>query len=262
MIPATIHHFGSYIFEDCSSLESVVFVPRTTASIELGRYMFIRCYDLRFVTLPTNLRSIPHSCFEDCILLTHLHLPESVQLIERVAFSGAALQSVTLSENVRQILISMPSTNVPFWRESHHTCHSVNSGSQNLYPMSCMSGDPDVCLPICGPPCLPPCRDNLISSSSFFGTIILRSLLLLLLSMIMIMIMIITGGVGIVNGGDKDDEMAVENKSNQIQVVSRTIEFSYMFEYYYVYSPNKIEMFLPILFFSFFLFLDIDTTYP
>mmetsp|Transcript_27439 Transcript_27439/g.29622 ORF Transcript_27439/g.29622 Transcript_27439/m.29622 type:complete len:88 (-) Transcript_27439:13-276(-) len=67
--------------------------------------------------------------------------------------------------------------------------------------------------------------------------------------MIMIMIMIITGGVGIVNGGDKDDEMAVENKSNQIQVVSRTIEFSYMFEYYYVYSPNKIEMFLPILFF-------------
>jgi len=102
VIPATVHLFGSCIFEDCSSLESVVFVPRTT-SIELGYGMFWGCSNLRFVTLPHNVRSIPARFFMGCTLFAAIRIPPSVQRIERDAFSGSAIQSIVMLEKVHQI---------------------------------------------------------------------------------------------------------------------------------------------------------------
>ena len=77
MIPASVQYMGDDVFQECFSLESVVFAP-TTNVVQLGRSMFFRCSNLRFVTLPHNLHSIPAYFFCECTSLTHLQLPASV----------------------------------------------------------------------------------------------------------------------------------------------------------------------------------------
>jgi len=96
VIPVSVQFIGPYAFSWCESLESVVFVPRTT-NIELGNRMFARCYDLQLVTLPPNVRSIPLGFFSYCTSLTHLHIPENVRQIRWAAFQNCAfLERVTI----------------------------------------------------------------------------------------------------------------------------------------------------------------------
>ena len=103
-IPASVQYMGNFTFKGCKSLQSVVFAPRTTNGVvELGRNMFSGCTDLRSVTLPQDLQSIPLWFFQGCTSLTHLQIPESVVEIRSNAFRGSALQSITIPENVQQI---------------------------------------------------------------------------------------------------------------------------------------------------------------
>merc|ERR1712238_495803 len=86
-----------YVFAWCTSLQSVVFAPRTT-SVELGSHMFHECFNLRFVTLSHNLRSIPVGFFQGCTLLTHLQIPPSVEGIGEGAFSWSGIQAIKILE--------------------------------------------------------------------------------------------------------------------------------------------------------------------
>mmetsp|Transcript_48299 Transcript_48299/g.53800 ORF Transcript_48299/g.53800 Transcript_48299/m.53800 type:complete len:321 (-) Transcript_48299:520-1482(-) len=158
VIPASIQYMGDAVFERCTSLESVVFAPRTT-NIELGLFMFRDCSDLRFVTLPPNLRLIPRGCFQGCTSLTHFHIPESVEEIEGDALYGSGLQSVTISENVRRIRwaayencaflerVTIHSTNVTMPHNIFANCPllSVIKIYQWMWPkvFASMKGQPD-----------------------------------------------------------------------------------------------------------------------
>jgi len=96
LIPASVQYIGEDVFCWCSSVHRVVFAPRTT-SIELGGRMFWRCSNLRFVTFPQNLRSIPVGFFQDCTSLTHLQIPASVEQIRVNAFRGSGIQAMNSS---------------------------------------------------------------------------------------------------------------------------------------------------------------------
>jgi len=97
VIPASVQLIGPYVFAGCRSLERVVFAPRTT-TLELSRGIFSHCVNLQSVTLPPNLRLIPWGCFNDCILLTHLHIPESVEEIGAYVFYGSGIQATKILE--------------------------------------------------------------------------------------------------------------------------------------------------------------------
>jgi len=102
VIPASVQSIGDNAFGWCKSLQRVIFAPRTT-SIELGHHMFSSCTKLRSVTFPQNLRSIPRRCFGGCTSLINIRIPLSVEVIEKDAFSGSAIQSLVMLENVYQI---------------------------------------------------------------------------------------------------------------------------------------------------------------
>jgi len=103
VIPASVQYMGNSVFKQCTSLERLVFAPRTTTVEFDGWGMFSGCSHLRLITLPHNLRSIPRLCFEDCTSLTTIPIPPSVEVIEEDAFSGSAIQTMVLLENVHQI---------------------------------------------------------------------------------------------------------------------------------------------------------------
>jgi len=102
VIPASVQYIGGSALWGCTPLESVVFMPTTNVA-ELGEFLFSHCSNLRFVTLPQNLRLIPIGFFYNCTSLTRLRIPESVEQIEERAFYGSGLRSVTISENVHRI---------------------------------------------------------------------------------------------------------------------------------------------------------------
>ena len=97
VIPASVQLIRGDAFCNCSSLKRVVFARRTT-SIELGDRMFSNCTDLRLVTLPHNLLSIPAVFFYNCTSLTHLQIPVSVTEIGESSFRESAIQAMNFSE--------------------------------------------------------------------------------------------------------------------------------------------------------------------
>jgi len=55
------------------------------------------------IILPPNLYTISECCFEDCISLTHVRIPDSVEQIEESALDGSGLRSITIPKNIREI---------------------------------------------------------------------------------------------------------------------------------------------------------------
>ena len=102
VIPARVQFIGNYVFEQCKSLERLVFAP-TTNVVEVGCYMLSGCSNLRFVTLPHNLRSIPHGFCQDCTALVRIHIPDSIEEIEGYAFNGSGLWSLEILGNLHRI---------------------------------------------------------------------------------------------------------------------------------------------------------------
>jgi len=102
VIPASVEFIGNDIFRCSKSLQRVVFALTSTI-VELGSGMFSKCSNLRFVTLPHNVRSIPRWCFMNCTSLTDIRIPVSVEVIEECAFAGSAIQSIVMLENIHQI---------------------------------------------------------------------------------------------------------------------------------------------------------------
>ena len=108
---------GSFAFQNCSSLTSVI-IPNSVTSI--GHSAFYECSSLASVTIPDSVTSID-SAFWGCASLTSVIIPDSVTSIGSYAFWGcSSLASVTIGNSVTSIkastfkgCISLTSVTIP-----------------------------------------------------------------------------------------------------------------------------------------------------
>lgn len=92
-----VQTFGSYVFENCVTLETVTFENVTLET--LPSFTFHNCYDLLRVDLP-NVAQIGESAFANCTMLESIALPASVTFLGDSAFSGC--------ERLAEVLFSQP----------------------------------------------------------------------------------------------------------------------------------------------------------
>lgn len=100
-INCNIYHIGSYAFQDCQSLKSVV-IPDSVSTIGWGA--FAGCTSLKNVTLPKNIESIKYETFAECSSLETINLPSSITLIDEESFWGCtSLESINIPSSVEII---------------------------------------------------------------------------------------------------------------------------------------------------------------
>lgn len=106
IIPANVKEIGANAFLGCALLEEVEFEHSDESPSQLtslGDNAFKNCYELRKVTLPGNLKTIPQGMFNQCYKLSAITLPEGLQTIGKSAFAQAGLTSVTIPSTVTAI---------------------------------------------------------------------------------------------------------------------------------------------------------------
>lgn len=107
---------GGYAFYQCSNLQSVIF-PSTL--IEIGKgdtgkendasdgYVFYECSKLQMPNFQNGLQKIEEYSFIDTSsMFGDLIIPNSVTEIEKAAFSGSGISSVTVSNGMKEISAS------------------------------------------------------------------------------------------------------------------------------------------------------------
>ncbi len=110
-IPETVHTMGdkavfvgssdeSYIFKDCTLLETVVF-EGAPATVYPGA--FEGCTALTSVTLNGEWKVIPEKMFKGCTALESITIPATVETIEKSAFLSSGLTSITVPNSVKTI---------------------------------------------------------------------------------------------------------------------------------------------------------------
>ena len=88
-------------FLRCSNLKSIT-IPESVTSI--GSSAFSGCSSLESITIPYGVTTIKYNTFEECSSLTSIKLPESVKSIEFNAFHDcSSLESITIPEGVTSI---------------------------------------------------------------------------------------------------------------------------------------------------------------
>ena len=101
VIPDSVTSLGSYAFNLCSGLTSID-IPDTVTMI--GENAFYYCISLTLINLPDSLKSIGEFAFTECSGLTSIDIPNAVTSIKDWAFSRCtSLTSVTISNSVTEI---------------------------------------------------------------------------------------------------------------------------------------------------------------
>ena len=85
-IPAHVTRIGESAFEDCRSMDSVVFAGNNVQ--EIGDWAFYNCHSLRSLTLPEGIEEIGRAAFFDCTYLNELTLPSTMKKIADNGFAG------------------------------------------------------------------------------------------------------------------------------------------------------------------------------
>ena len=85
-IPADVTRIGESAFEDCRSMDSVVFAGNKVETI--GDWAFYNCHSLRSLTLPEGIEEIGRAAFFDCTYLNELTLPSTMKKIADNGFAG------------------------------------------------------------------------------------------------------------------------------------------------------------------------------
>ena len=91
-IPSTVTYIGNVAFCSSTYLGEVLFTDEGDREIEFGlkdgkSSMFMACPNLRKVTLPQRVKTVPGAAFQNCPLLTTVILGDAVESIGEIAFN-------------------------------------------------------------------------------------------------------------------------------------------------------------------------------
>ena len=87
-IPEGVTRIGISAFEDCRSMDSVVFAGNNVQ--EIGAWAFYNCHNLSQITIPEGVEEIGTAAFYGCTFLSELTLPSTTK---KIAQNGFALCS-------------------------------------------------------------------------------------------------------------------------------------------------------------------------
>ena len=90
----------SYMFRDCTSLESIAIPDTVTTS---ATYAFDGCTSLERVTLSQSMTSISGYMFRNCVSLKSINLTSAITSIGSEAFLGSGLEYIVIPQNVKTI---------------------------------------------------------------------------------------------------------------------------------------------------------------
>lgn len=131
IFPENLRHIGAYAFARCTALSDVTF-PQSLISI--GTNAFFTCHNITRIHIPANVTHIADTAFSDCPHLTYItadennpvfrtidnclietatntlvlgglvsNVPEDVSAIGKSAFSGRAIETLTIPDGVCRI---------------------------------------------------------------------------------------------------------------------------------------------------------------
>lgn len=90
----------SYMFRNCTSLESIAIPDTVTTS---ATYAFDGCTSLERVTLSQSMTSISGYMFRNCVSLKSINLTSAITSIGSEAFLGSGLEYIVIPQNVKTI---------------------------------------------------------------------------------------------------------------------------------------------------------------
>lgn len=86
-VPETVRIMGEYVFEECSKLSSVIFMPDIDI---VPRATFSKCTALEDVYIREGVKTIGRSAFNACTSLKEITLPTTTKSINEYAFYGCS----------------------------------------------------------------------------------------------------------------------------------------------------------------------------
>ncbi|KAK8841752.1 hypothetical protein M9Y10_026699 [Tritrichomonas musculus] len=103
MIPSFVTEIKPSSFQDCSSLEKVIFEDSQTLK-SIGEHAFSGCSELTELTIPESVTNIADSAFSGCSSLTQMVIPSSVESIGWNTFKECHLLAyVSLPSSITMI---------------------------------------------------------------------------------------------------------------------------------------------------------------
>ena len=83
----------------CYKLETVIFLPNSQLK-KIGNFAFYGCYNLKTISIPNNIKSIPFKCFAFSGL-TEFIFPKQIEKVEKMAFFNCKhLQKIVFNEGL------------------------------------------------------------------------------------------------------------------------------------------------------------------
>ena len=138
IIPAGVTRIGDGAFEDCRSMDSVVFAGK--ALREIGDWAFYNCHSLKTINIPEGVTEIGKAAFFDCAYLKEITLPSTTQTIADNAFGqcqkvgkmtvNAAVppmvEAETFEDIDRSIPLYVPMGTALQYKEAEYWCEFFN----------------------------------------------------------------------------------------------------------------------------------------
>ena len=137
-IPAGVTRIGDGAFEDCRSMDSVVFA--SNALREIGDWAFYNCHSLKKINIPEGVTEIGKAAFFDCAYLKEITLPTTTQTVADNAFGQCqkvakmtvnavvppVVEAETFEDIDRNIPLYVPMGTALQYKEADYWCEFFN----------------------------------------------------------------------------------------------------------------------------------------
>ena len=138
VIPAGVTRIGDGAFEDCRSMDSVVFAGN--ALREIGDWAFYNCHSLKTISIPDGVTEIGKAAFFDCAYLKEITLPSTTKTIADNAFGQCQkvgkitvnavvppmVEAETFEDIDRSIPLYVPMGTALQYKEADYWCEFFN----------------------------------------------------------------------------------------------------------------------------------------